>query len=237
VARTVDAAFRGVTVDADEDTDWYQAYGYDPTGAAAPEGAGDQTPDSGVEGRAELRAAASPSEAEPGGGPAGEAPPLTRGARAGLIVLSAGVAVLLAAGAVFGLQWWGSVAESNRRTEVVDAARQVALNLTSINFESADADVNRVIDGSVGEFRDLFIQNLDSYVEVVKDNEVLTTGQIAESGLSDLTGDVAHVLVAVQSNVRNKAAPDGEVRTYRMDLQMERQGNGSWLVSRVDFVP
>jgi Mce-associated membrane protein len=60
---------------------------------------------------------------------------------------------------------------------------------------------------------------------------------VTEAGISDMDGDVAHVLLAVQSTVRNKAAADGESRTYRMDLQMERQDDASWLVSRVDFVP
>ncbi|KLL12548.1 hypothetical protein BL254_22255 [Protofrankia sp. BMG5.30] len=153
------------------------------------------------------------------------------------MALSVLVVVLVATTVVFSLRWQNGHAADARRNDAVAAARQVALNLTSINFNTADADVNRLISGATGDFRNLFTQNLDSYVDIVKQNQVVTTGQVTEAGVQDINANIAHIILAVQSTVRNTAVSNGEVRTYRMALQMERHGDGSWLVSRVDFVP
>ncbi len=157
--------------------------------------------------------------------------------RIALVALSVFVVALAAATVVFGLRWRNDHAADARRNDAVAAARQVALNLTSINSKTADADVDRLISGATGDFRSLFTQNLDSYVDIVKQNQVVTTGQVTEAGVQDINANTAHIILAVQSTVRNTAVPNGEVRTYRMALQMEHHGNGSWLVSRVDFVP
>ncbi|WP_250284053.1 hypothetical protein [Frankia sp. CiP1_Cm_nod2] len=165
--------------------------------------------------------------------------PLRRGRafRIALVALSVLVVVLVATTVVFSLRWQNGHAVDARRADAVAAARQVALNLTSINFGTADADVNRLVSSATGDFRNLFTQNLDSYVDIVKQNQVVTTGQVTEAGVQDINASIAHIILAVQSTVRNTAVPNGEVRTYRMALQMEHHGDGSWLVSRVDFVP
>jgi Mce-associated membrane protein len=160
-----------------------------------------------------------------------------RGFRAGLAVLSVLCVALAVTTVVFGMRWQHDRATDAARNAAVAAARQRALSLTSINFNTADKDVNNVISGATGDFRTMFTQNLSSYVDIVKKNQVITTGQVTAAGVQDINAKTAHIILAVQSDVRNTAAPKGEVRTYRMALQMEHQGDGSWLVSRVDFVP
>ncbi|WP_131767391.1 hypothetical protein [Candidatus Protofrankia californiensis] len=192
----------------------------------------------GDEGGGEFSDQDDPDSVTPASAAKGLHPPKRGGVfRIALVALSVLVVALVAATVVFGLRWQNDRAADARRNDAVDAARQVALNLTSINFNTADADVNRLISGATGDFRNLFTQNLDSYVDVVKQNQVVTTGQVTEAGVQDINGNTAHIILAVQSTVRNTAVPNGEVRTYRMALQMEHHGNGSWLVSRVDFVP
>jgi Mce-associated membrane protein len=180
------------------------------------------------------------SPASPTSAPATEEVASPRRSRAfvvALVTLLVLIPTTVAGVVVVGLRWYDNRAVDARADAAVGAARQAALNLTSINFKTADADVNRVVGVSTGDFRELFTQNLDAYVVIVKENEVVTTGQVTDAGVRDINGTTANIILAVHSKVRNKAAPEGEARTYRMALRMEHQEDGTWLVSRVDFVP
>ncbi len=56
-----------------------------------------------------------------------------------------------------------------------------------------------------------------------------------EAGIVRSDERTATALVVVDGNVRNTAAPEGRVNTYRMKLELERQG-GRWLTSMLEFV-
>ena len=62
--------------------------------------------------------------------------------------------------------------QSNRadaeRNLFLQVGGQGALNLTSIDFEHADADVQRILDSATGTFYDDFQQRAQPFVEVVK---------------------------------------------------------------------
>ena len=129
----------------------------------------------------------------------------------------------------------GQSTEAGRENALL-SARTTAVNLTTIDFATAEDDVRRVLDGSTGDFGGLFTQNLDSYVGVVKEGEVVTTGEVTEAGIESYDGETASAVVAVETTVKNKTVPDGEQRFYRLVEQMEYQ-DGRWLVARVEFVP
>lgn len=163
--------------------------------------------------------------------------PDVRGCRLGPLIAAIGVVVLLLAATVTsGVVWNGARAAAADRENVLSAARQAAVNLTTIDFNSVESDVRRVLDGATGDFGGLFGQNVDSYVGVVKEGQVVTKGEIAEAGVQELDDSSATVLVAITTTVKNKNVPNGEQRSYRLVERMEKH-SGSWLVSRVDFVP
>lgn len=167
----------------------------------------------------------------------GEDRPLVRGrGLAGLVALLVVTVLLLGAAITAGVFWAHGQSAAAGRENALSAARQTAVNLTSIDFSRAEEDVRRVLDGSTGDFGGLFTQNLDSYVGVVKDGEVVTTGEVTEAGIEKYDGETATAVVAVRTTVKNKTVPNGEQRFYRLVEQMEYQ-DGRWLVSRVEFVP
>ncbi|MCE3550807.1 hypothetical protein LWC33_04980 [Pseudonocardia sp. RS11V-5] len=178
---------------------------------------------------------AEPAEESPDE-PAGSGPLLRGRGLAGLVALLV-VAVLLFAAAVTAGVFWlhGQTARADREN-ALSAARQTAVNLTTIDFNHAEDDVRRVLDGSTGDFGGLFTQNLDSYVGVVKDGQVVTAGEVTEAGIDKYDGNTASAVVAVKTTVKNKTVPNGEQRFYRLVEQMEKH-DGRWLVSRVEFVP
>ncbi len=124
-----------------------------------------------------------------------------------------------------------------QRNLYVQAARQTAINLTTINYTEVDADIKRVLDSSTGAFHDEFQHRSQPFVEVVKKVQSKTEGTISEAGLLSYTKDQAQVLVAVAVKTSMAGAPaDQEPRRWRMRLTVEKTGDSA-KVSNVEFVP
>jgi Mce-associated membrane protein len=148
----------------------------------------------------------------------------------------AGLCVLLAVAAVvFGVRLRDYAEIEQDRAEALQAARQSALNLTSIDTEDFDAAVQRVREGATGDFRQEFEDNSANLEQLLADNEVSAEGQVIEAGLVRADANNATALVVVVSTVRNTATPDGRVNTYRMQVDVERVA-GRWLASSLRFV-
>jgi len=123
-----------------------------------------------------------------------------------------------------------------RQSQIVQAARQGALNLTTIDWQRADADVQRILDSATGEFYDDFAKRSAPFIKVVKEAKSKSTGSITEAGLESESGDSAQVLVAVAVKTSNVGAPDQEPREWRMRLAVQKVGD-VMKVSNVEFVP
>lgn len=152
------------------------------------------------------------------------------------LAASAAALVLLLLGALLlGLQLRSAAQDDAARSDALSAARQSALNLTSIDQEDFEGDVAAVIDGATGEFRSDFAARADDLERLLVENDVAAEGQVLESGLVRADRNTATALVVVDSTVRNTATPDGRVNSYRMKLELERVGD-RWLTSVLEFV-
>ena len=152
-----------------------------------------------------------------------------------LLALCVAGLLLLVAAAVLALQLRSYAQADDRRDAALRAASQSALNLTSIDRENFDEDVRRVLDGATGAFRTDFEKRSGELKTVLEENEVSSEGKVIEAGLVRSDDRTATALVVVDGNVRNTAVPEGRVNTYRMRLQLERQGD-RWLTSMLEFV-
>lgn len=124
----------------------------------------------------------------------------------------------------------------DRQSQIVQAARQGALNLTTIDWQHADADVQRILDSATGEFYDDFAKRSAPFIKVVKEAKSTSTGSITEAGLESEAGDAAQVLVAVAVKTSNAGAQDQEPREWRMRVSVQKVGD-VMKVSNVEFVP
>jgi Mce-associated membrane protein len=129
-----------------------------------------------------------------------------------------------------------ATAVDERQSQIVQAARQGALNLTTIDWQRADADVQRILDSATGEFYDDFAKRSAPFIKVVKEAKSTSTGSITEAGLESESGDSAQVLVAVAVKTSNVGAPDQQPREWRMRLAVQKVGD-VMKVSNVEFVP
>lgn len=152
-----------------------------------------------------------------------------------LVVLGALSALLAVAALVLGLQLRTYTQEEDARQDALRAARQSALNLTSIGFEDFDASVQRVLEGATGDFGEEFEQNSDNLKDLLLKNEVRSEGEVVEAGIVRSDRSNATVLVVVDSVVRNVQTPEGRTNTNRMQLEVQKV-KGRWLTSTLQFV-
>ncbi|MGW1167895.1 hypothetical protein [Streptomyces sp. NPDC002550] len=122
-----------------------------------------------------------------------------------------------------------------RRQEVLAAARQSALNFTSLDYRHYDRDSHNVLDGATGDFKKQFAAQTAQLTKLVAQNRSVSEGQVLDAGIVRSDERSARVLVVADSKVTNTAAPEGQARTYRLQLDLVRVG-GRWLTSDVTFV-
>lgn len=122
-----------------------------------------------------------------------------------------------------------------RRQGILAAARQSALNFTSLDYRHYDRDSANVLAGATGEFKKQFTAQTDQLTKLVAQNKSVSQGQVLEAGIVRSDEDSARVLVVADSKVSNTAAPEGEARTYRLQLDLVHK-DGRWLTSDVEFV-
>ncbi len=134
-----------------------------------------------------------------------------------------------------GFRTYESRKAADERNLYLQVGRQAALNLTTIDFEHADEDVQRVLDSSTGTFYDDFQARAQPFKEVVKQAKSKSVGTIAEAGVESITQDGAEVLVAVTVKTSNAGAAEQEPRAWRMRITVQKADDGA-KVANVRFV-
>jgi Mce-associated membrane protein len=134
-----------------------------------------------------------------------------------------------------GFRTYQSRTAADERNLFLEVGRQAALNLTTIDFEHADEDVQRVLDSSTGTFYDDFQARAQPFKEVVKQAKSKSVGTISEAGVESETEDGAEVLVAVTVKTSNAGAAEQEPRAWRMRITVQKVGDEA-KVANVRFV-
>jgi Mce-associated membrane protein len=150
-----------------------------------------------------------------------------------------GLAVVVAlAGLVgwFGLRVNHSQQAQAQRNLFLQVAKQGALNLTTIDWQHADADVHRILDGATGEFYDDFAKRSQPFIEVLKQAKAKTVGTISEAGLESETPDSGRALVIVSVQTSNNGEAEQVPKEWRMRIDVQKIGD-QVKVSKVGFVP
>ena len=157
------------------------------------------------------------------------------GGTVGLTLWLVLVAALVAASVFFGLRVRAAEQRAQDRDAALTAARQQALNLTSVDGTDLEGDLDLVLAGASGQFRTEFAAQAERLKQVLTENEVRAEGRVLDAGLVRADEDSATAVVVVDSLVRNKSVPDGQNRNYRMQLELDHVGD-RWLTSSLQFV-
>jgi Mce-associated membrane protein len=147
--------------------------------------------------------------------------------------------IVAALGALAG--WLGFRADEShqralQREVFLQAARQGALNLTTISYTEVDTDIKRILDSSTGAFYDDFQKRSQPFVDVVKQARSKSQGTITAAGLESVQGDTAQALVGVAVTTSNAGVSEQQPRAWRMRISVQKIGDAA-KVSNVEFVP
>jgi Mce-associated membrane protein len=136
---------------------------------------------------------------------------------------------------VYGERYLDVRAQEQRRTEVLQQARQIGVNFVTLDYRTFDDDVDLVLDGATGSFRDSFRAGVEQTRELVTQNQSVSTGKVTEAALVSSDEDSAQVLLVVDTEVTNTANPEPAARNYRVQLDLSRVAD-RWLASDLQFV-
>ncbi|MGE2836892.1 mammalian cell entry protein [Mycobacterium sp. SMC-4] len=125
--------------------------------------------------------------------------------------------------------------DAAEQSQFLEAARQGAVNLTTIGHATVDADVKRIIDSSTGVFREDFEKRAVPFAEVVKQAQSVSEGSVTSAALETREGDTARVLVVMSVKMSSAGAPQQEPQIWRMRVGVQRS-DGATRVSDVEFV-
>jgi Mce-associated membrane protein len=152
--------------------------------------------------------------------------------------LIAGTVVALVLAALVGWLGFGayhSHTAEQQRALFIQAGRQGALNLTTIDWQHPDSDVQRIVDSATGTFRDEFSERRQPFIEVVKKARSKSVGTITEAGLESQSGDEAQLMVAVSVKTVSLGAAEQPPRGWRIRISVMKVGN-EVKISNVRFV-
>ena len=126
-------------------------------------------------------------------------------------------------------------AERQRSAAYVAAARQGVINLTSLDFNNAKEDVQRVLDSATGEFKDDFQRRADDFASVVKDSKAVAQGSVRATAVESMSKDSAVVLVLANERITNSAGAKDDPRAFRFRVTVVRDGD-QLKISKVEYV-
>ena len=151
------------------------------------------------------------------------------------------VAALIAAVALAGLVGWlgfrtyESERQEARRSLFVQTAQDVAVNLSTVDYQHADADAQRIQDSATGGFADSFAHHKQSYIDNARQSRSRSLGTVTDAGLESQSGDRGRVLVAVTVKSADPAPAEEVPESFRMRITVQQIGDGA-KVSDVAFV-
>jgi Mce-associated membrane protein len=148
-----------------------------------------------------------------------------------------GTAALITASVLMVIEHRKAVENRQFNAEFAAAGRQGVVTLMSLDFSSAQEDVDRIIENTTGQFKTDFENQAKDFVKVAQDSKVITDVTVTAAAVESMTPDRAVVLVAATSRVTNSSGAKQEPRAWRLQVSLERVDGGQIKMSKVEFVP
>lgn len=149
----------------------------------------------------------------------------------------AAVAVLAAVLAGAGYEGW-LVFQHHQKdvaaAQALDAAKKYITTLTSVDTNAIDKNFADVLDGSTGEFKDMYTKSSAQLRQTLIDNKAAAHGSVIDAAVQSATEDKVDVVLFVDQSVSNGAAPAPQLDRSRVKMTMEKV-DGRWLASRVEL--
>ncbi|MGH3531175.1 MAG: Mce protein [Mycobacterium sp.] len=157
-----------------------------------------------------------------------------RATRLRWITAAALVAVLVGAAGYVGGQRLHQHQKEVAGAQALEAARKYVVTLTNIDSNAIDQTIADILDGSTGEFRDLYNKSSGQLRQLLVDNRAAARGHVVEAVVKSAGTKKVEVVLFVDQSVTNLAYPEPRIDRSRVRMTMEKV-DGRWLVSRVEL--
>jgi Mce-associated membrane protein len=147
------------------------------------------------------------------------------------------IAALVLAGLVgwLGFRTYDARDREFQRSLFVQAAQDIAVDLSTVDAQHADADAQRILDAAIGTFADSFAHHKQAYIDAAKQSRSRSLGTVTGAGLESQGGDQGRVLVAVMVKSADPASADQMPQFFQMRITVHKVGDGA-KISDVAFV-
>lgn len=179
-----------------------------------------------------------PDDTETPGSAAEEPEPVVNHSTWRRRLVAAAIAVLVLAlggvGGFFGWQYVGERQIANAGAAALNTANSYAVTLTSVDTGNLDANFAAVLDGSTGEFHDMYAKSSSELRTLLIDHKATGHGVVVNSAVKSATADEVVVLLFVDQTVTNTEVPDPRVDRSRMVMTMQNI-DGRWKAAKVEL--
>ncbi|MGV0769692.1 Mce protein [Mycobacterium syngnathidarum] len=151
--------------------------------------------------------------------------------------LAALTALLLALAGACGYFGWHYVKDrqiANSSAAALNTASTYAVTLTSVDTDNLDANFAAVLDGSTGDFHDMYAKSSSQLRKLLVDHKATGHGVVVNSAVKSATTDEVVVLLFVDQTVTNTEVPDPRVDRSRMVMTMQNV-DGRWKAANVEL--
>lgn len=118
--------------------------------------------------------------------------------------------------------------------QALDAAKKYIITLTSVDTNAIDKNFTDVLDGSTGEFKDMYTKSSAQLRQTLIDNKAAAHGSVIDAAVQSATEDKVDVVLFVDQSVSNGAAPAPQLDRSRVKMTLEKV-DGRWLASKVEL--
>jgi len=155
-------------------------------------------------------------------------------------VAATGLSVLVVALAV-AAGWLGVVTmqkedHADQRTKATQSARQMGVNLMTLDNATAQRDLDRIVAGTTGNLKNKLASQSKVLLDQLAKTGAKSTVSQVDAAVVSIDGDSAEVMVSLNGTVTNAKVKDGAPRAYRYLMDLTRV-HDRWLVSDMEMVP
>ena len=122
-----------------------------------------------------------------------------------ITVCTAVMLTLLSATGFFGWRTYQAHTITTASAEALQAARDYAVVLTTLDAKNIDNNYRRTLDGATGEFKDAYSQGAAQLRQILIDNKAAGTGIVIDAAVKAATRDTVEVLLFVDQSITNAA--------------------------------
>jgi Mce-associated membrane protein len=148
---------------------------------------------------------------------------------AGLIAVG-----VLAGSAFLGWQLKQRVDDAAAGKAALEAARNYAVTLSTMNSNDIDKDIAHVLDGATGEFKSMYGHASAQLRQLLVDNKAVSHGTVVDAAIKSVTNNKVEVMLFVDQSVSNAVNPEPRIDRLRMVMTMEKVDQ-RWLASNLDI--